>query len=44
MPDEIEVICPECWTLIFIDVDETDEMIICQECDYEFDIDESVTD
>lgn len=42
MADEIEVICPECWAEG--SVESTDDTIICQECNHEYYIEESVAD
>lgn len=42
MPDEIEVICPECWNDTFIDIDDDDEMITCPECNHQFYSEEGV--
>lgn len=44
MADEIEIMCPECGTDITIEADDFDDLIICEECSYEFYADESVAD
>ena len=40
----MEVTCPECWTITDFDEDDSDERIICQECNYEYYAYESVGD
>ena len=42
MPDELEFICPECWTEGTIEAVDEDKEISCQECGYKFFIEDGV--